>query len=66
MPCRNPECEQRIMSDDELLARVIEQLLTVTIPDDIADKMGTHISCARCANIKIANWLKELETRRQS
>lgn len=64
MPCKNPECTRNTVSDSELLDKTIEQLLNVVVPKEIADKAGSCCSCARCANIKIAEWLKELKNRR--
>lgn len=66
MPCRNPDCEQRTMSDDELLVATIQQLKNTAFPSDIVSGMDSVPSCAKCSANRIRRWLIDYKLLRET
>lgn len=60
MPCRNPSCEQRTMSELDLLHKTAEELRTLKVSPRMAEYAGAQAGCTICACRRVAKWLEEL------
>lgn len=60
MPCRNPNCEQRTMTELELLRKTADELRTLKISPALAEFAGAQAGCTICACRRVARWLEEL------